>query len=106
MGEDRGTGGDAGYDKASGATSAGGIASILQTIKPDEARRLYIAVRGDATTVAAGSTARTAASSARNSGWLSATGPKMLVVASRLGSPPPPAALALCGDCFFSPPVV
>ena len=52
-----GTGGDAGYDKASGATSAGGIASIVQTIKPDEARRLYIAVRGDAATVAAGSTA-------------------------------------------------
>lgn len=45
--------GDNGYDKASVTTSAGSIATIVQTIRPDEDRRMYISVRGDASAVPA-----------------------------------------------------
>jgi len=47
---------DNGYDKATGSTSAGNIATVVQTIRPDEDRLLYISIRGDASTVAAGAT--------------------------------------------------
>jgi hypothetical protein len=45
-----------GYDMASASTAAGSIATIVQTIRPDEDRVLYISVRSDASTVAAGAT--------------------------------------------------
>jgi len=45
-----------GYWRVSASTAAGSTASMIHTIKPDEPRRLYISVRGDAADVAPGST--------------------------------------------------
>ena len=42
---------DTGYWKASANTAAGGTATLIHTIKPDETRRLYIAVKGAAANV-------------------------------------------------------
>ena len=43
-----------GYDKTTGVTSSGSISTLVQTIRSDETRLLYISARSDATTVAAG----------------------------------------------------